>query len=83
MSLSSQIKRIEVLQQNTNDPVLRAKKIGTHTFRHSLGTHLYAHGMEIESVALILGHRTLDSTQIYIHLHNLNNSKRATIDGSV
>lgn len=44
------------------------KAIGMHTLRHSIATHLLAAGMELENIALFLGHKSLDSTQIYTHL---------------
>ena len=46
------------------------KEIGIHTLRHSIATHLLHAGMELENIALFLGHRCLDSTQIYTHLVN-------------
>jgi integrase/recombinase XerD len=46
------------------------KTIGVHTLRHSIATHLLKKGMELENIALFLGHRSLDSTQIYTHILN-------------
>jgi integrase/recombinase XerD len=46
------------------------KEIGLHTLRHSIATHLLQNGMELENIALFLGHRSLDSTQIYTHIIN-------------
>ena len=46
------------------------KEIGIHTLRHSIATHLLSAGMELENIALFLGHRTIDSTQIYTHILN-------------
>lgn len=46
------------------------KLIGIHTLRHTLGTHLYMAKMDIEMIALMLGHRSLCTTQVYIHLTN-------------
>jgi len=46
------------------------KDVGVHTLRHSIATHLLQAGMELENIALFLGHRCLDSTQIYTHLIN-------------
>lgn len=43
-------------------------KASPHTLRHSIATHLLKSGMKLESIALFLGHRSLDSTQIYTHL---------------
>ena len=46
------------------------KKVGTHTLRHSIATHLLQSGMKLERIQQFLGHGTLDSTQIYTHLIN-------------
>ena len=46
------------------------KKIGTHTLRHSIATHLLQSGMKLERIQEFLGHSSLDSTQIYTHLIN-------------
>lgn len=44
------------------------KPAGLHTLRHSIATHLLRSGMELEEVGVFLGHRSLESTQIYTHL---------------
>lgn len=46
------------------------KKVGTHTLRHSIATHLLQSGMKLEKIQQFLGHADLDSTQIYTHLVN-------------
>ena len=46
------------------------KKVGTHTLRHSIATHLLSSGMKLERIQQFLGHSGLDSTQIYTHLVN-------------
>jgi integrase/recombinase XerD len=46
------------------------KKVGTHTLRHSIATHLLQSGMKLERIQQFLGHSNLDSTQIYTHLVN-------------
>lgn len=46
------------------------KEIGVHSLRHSIATHLLQSGMELENIALFLGHRCLDSTQFYTHIMN-------------
>jgi integrase/recombinase XerD len=55
--------------------LLKEAKITTpaslHTLRHSIATHLLQSGMKLENIALFLGHRSLDSTQIYTHI-NIN-----------
>jgi site-specific recombinase XerD len=46
------------------------KKVGMHTLRHSIATHLLQSGMKLEKIQEFLGHGDLDSTQIYTHLAN-------------
>jgi len=46
------------------------KPVGLHTLRHSIATHLLQAGIELEQIALFLGHRSLESTQIYTHIMN-------------
>lgn len=44
------------------------KKIGLHSLRHSIATHLHQNGMDIYSISEFLGHSSLESTQIYTHI---------------
>jgi site-specific recombinase XerD len=44
------------------------KQAGLHTLRHSIATHLLTGGMPLSRIARFLGHRSLESTQIYTHL---------------
>ena len=43
-------------------------KITAHTFRHAFATHLYENGADLLTIKSLLGHRSLNSTTIYIHL---------------
>ncbi|GHN02368.1 hypothetical protein WSM22_38570 [Cytophagales bacterium WSM2-2] len=60
--------RLKHLQSQTENADLIEKEIGLHTLRHSIATHLLQAGMKIESIAMFLGHSSLESTQIYTHL---------------
>lgn len=43
---------------------------GLHSLRHSLASHLTASGMASAQVGQLLGHKSLDSTQIYVQLNS-------------
>lgn len=42
--------------------------VTAHTFRHSFATHLYEQGTDLVSIKNHLGHRSLNSTLLYVHL---------------
>ena len=60
--------RIKALQKASDDLALQQKKIGLHSLRHSVATHLLQQGMPLQKIAQFLGHKTIESTQIYTHL---------------
>lgn len=44
------------------------RKITPHMFRHSLATYLIEEGVDVSCVQQILGHSSIKTTQIYIHV---------------
>lgn len=44
------------------------KKVTAHTFRHSFGTHLYEQGCDLLTIQKLLGHKSANSSLLYVQL---------------
>lgn len=63
-------------------PYTNAKQLSPHAIRHSLATHMASNGANVVTIARILGHKDIKTTQKYIDMTQLQ-TRRATLHNPI
>lgn len=58
---------VNVAKAATGCPALGRKTVSPHTLRHTCAMRLLQNGVDIATIALWLGHQSIETTQIYLH----------------
>jgi integrase/recombinase XerD len=59
---------IFIILKNLATKINLNKKISPHTLRHSFATHLLKNGADLRAIQQMLGHESITTTEVYVHL---------------
>lgn len=54
------------------------ERLTCHSFRHAFGTHLYENGADLLTIKALMGHKSITSTLIYVHLSSRHFSETSS-----
>ena len=63
---------IFTIVKNLSEKCGLKKTISPHTFRHSFATHLLENGADLRAIQQMLGHESITTTEIYMHLDQIH-----------
>ena len=66
-NLKYDIRTIQQIVKKAGKKAKIEKKISPHSLRHSFATHLIENGYDVSSVQALLGHKSPETTFIYLH----------------
>ena len=76
----------KVIWHACHQAALRAglhKRVHPHTLRHCFATHLLEKGADLRTIQVLLGHRDLEETTIYLHLSSRHLERHRQSPGRV
>ena len=66
------IRSLQMIIKHAIRKVEIGKRVGPHTLRHSFATHLIQNGYDVSQVQSLLGHKSPETTMIYVHMASPN-----------
>ncbi len=66
------IRSVQMIIKNAVKLAKIGKNAGPHTLRHSFATHLIENGYDVSQVQSLLGHKSPETTMIYVHMASPN-----------
>jgi integrase/recombinase XerD len=66
------VRSLQMIIKNAVKKSRIEKVVGPHTLRHSFATHLIENGYDVSQVQNLLGHKSPETTMIYVHMASPN-----------
>lgn len=70
------VRSIQWVIQTNRNKIGTSKHVTAHTLRHTYATHLLESGLNLIALKELLGHSTIETTLVYLHVSNSGSSKK-------